>query len=67
MTAQHGLAPFQVSITRGNLPCHRVVPLAHPLSREPSAGPWFSELTVTWKGGRPPDQTPDTFIPEGPG
>jgi len=29
---------------------------------QPSArGPWFSRLTVTWEGNRPPNQTPDTF------
>ena len=31
-----------------------------------AAGPWFSHLTVTWKDGRPPNKTPDTFILEGP-
>jgi hypothetical protein len=32
-----------------------------------ATGRWFSHLTVTWKDGRPPNATPDTFILEGPG
>ena len=43
-------------------------PVAVTLSvvKPSAAGPWFSQLTVTWKDGRPPNQTPDTFILEGP-
>jgi hypothetical protein len=29
--------------------------------------PWFSRLTVTWQGSRPPNQTPDTFTLMPPG
>jgi hypothetical protein len=29
--------------------------------RASAKGPWFSELTVSWQGSRPPNQTPDTF------
>jgi hypothetical protein len=43
-------------------------PVAVTLSvvKASAAGQWFSQLTVTWKDGRPPNQTPDTFILEGP-
>ena len=30
--------------------------------RASAKGPWFSELTVSWQGSRPPNQTPDTFM-----
>jgi hypothetical protein len=38
-------------------------PVAVMLSsvRTSSQGPWFSRLTVTWEGSRPPGSTPDTF------
>lgn len=44
-------------------------PVAVTLSavKASAQGPWFSRLTVTWKDGRPPNQTPDTFSLEGPG
>lgn len=44
-------------------------PVAVTLSvvKASAAGPWFSQLKVTWKDGRPPNQTPDTFILQGPG
>jgi hypothetical protein len=29
--------------------------------RGSAKGPWFSELTVSWQGSRPPNQTPDAF------
>ena len=29
--------------------------------RASAKGQWFSELTVSWEGSRPPNQTPDTF------
>jgi hypothetical protein len=29
--------------------------------RASAKGQWFSELTVSWQGSRPPNQTPDTF------
>jgi hypothetical protein len=43
-------------------------PVAVTLSvvKASAAGPWFSQLKVTWKDGRPPNQTPDTFILQGP-
>ena len=43
-------------------------PVAVTLSavKASAEGPWFSRLTVTWKDGRPPNQTPDTFLLEGP-
>lgn len=31
-----------------------------------SDGPYFSELSVTWEGNRPPNQTPNSFALEGP-
>ncbi len=38
-------------------------PVAVTLSavRASAKGHWFSELTVSWQGSRPPNQTPDTF------
>ena len=38
-------------------------PVAVTLSavRASAKGRWFSELTVSWQGSRPPNQTPDTF------
>ena len=30
-------------------------------------GPWFSLLTITWEGSRPPGQTPDRFTLTPPG
>ncbi|MGH3159130.1 MAG: hypothetical protein ACRDNF_21515 [Streptosporangiaceae bacterium] len=38
-------------------------PVAITLStvRTSAEGPWFSRLTVTWKGNRPPNSTPDSF------
>jgi len=38
-------------------------PVAVTLSavRASAKGQWFSELTVSWQGSRPPNQTPDTF------
>jgi len=43
-------------------------PVAVTLSavKASAAGPWFSQLKVTWKDGRPPNQTPDTFILQRP-
>jgi hypothetical protein len=29
--------------------------------RASAKGQWFSELTVSWQGSRPPNRTPDTF------
>lgn len=29
--------------------------------RSSPRGPWFSRLSVTWEGNRPPNQTPNTF------
>ena len=29
--------------------------------RASAKGQWFSELTVSWQGSRPPNQTPDAF------
>jgi hypothetical protein len=44
-------------------------PVAVMLSsvRTSSQGPWFSRLTVTWEGSRPPGSTPDTFSLPPPG
>jgi hypothetical protein len=44
-------------------------PVAVTLSvvKASAAGAWFSQLKVTWKDGRPPNQTPDTFILQRPG
>jgi len=35
--------------------------------RSSAKGHWFSELTVSWQGSRPPNQTPDTFTLMPPG
>lgn len=35
--------------------------------RASAKGQWFSELTVSWQGGRPPNKTPDTFTLMPPG
>ena len=35
--------------------------------RASAKGPWFSELTVSWQGSRPPNRTPDTFTLMPPG
>jgi len=35
--------------------------------RASAKGQWFSELTVSWQGSRPPNQTPDTFTLMPPG
>jgi len=38
-------------------------PVAVTLSaaKTSAQGPWFSRLTVTWQGNRPPGATPDSF------
>jgi hypothetical protein len=44
-------------------------PVAVTLSvvKASAKGPWFSRLTVTWEGSRPPNQTPDNFTLVPPG
>jgi hypothetical protein len=44
-------------------------PVAVTLSavKTSSRGPWFSRLTVTWEAGRPPGQTPVSFLTPPPG
>ncbi|MCL2584598.1 MAG: hypothetical protein FWE35_19305 [Streptosporangiales bacterium] len=43
-------------------------PVAVTLSgvKSSSEGRYFSELSVTWEGTRPPNQTPNSFVLEGP-
>jgi hypothetical protein len=36
-------------------------------ARASAKGQWFSELTVSWQGRRPPTQTPGTFTLMPPG
>jgi hypothetical protein len=37
------------------------------LVRASAKGQWFSELTVSWQGSRPPNQTPEAFTLTPPG
>lgn len=46
---------------------HYPVDVTLSAARASAKGRWFSELTVSWQGSRPPNHTPDSFTLMPPG